>query len=70
MYCCVIMLNNIVRKTLWNPVLSTLQTVVQFLLCRWISNSKPEYTGCIKKRFTVGKGLLMQKAFDAFNKIL
>ena len=28
------------------------------------------YTGCIKKSFTVGKGLLMQKAFNAFNKIL
>ena len=28
------------------------------------------YTGCIKKQFTVGRGLLMQKAFNAFNKIL
>ena len=27
-------------------------------------------TGCIKKKFTVGKGLLMQKAFNSFNKIL
>ena len=26
-------------------------------------------TGCIKK-FTVGKGLLMQKAYTAFNKVL
>ena len=28
------------------------------------------HTGCIKKKFTVGKGLLMQKVFNAFNEIL
>ena len=28
------------------------------------------YTGCIKKKFTVGKSLRMPKAFNAFNKIL
>ena len=28
------------------------------------------YTGCVKKKFTVGKGLLMQKVFNSLNKIL